>query len=109
MTVDRSGVGTAVAERELQGEADRFDAGAEVVFWTRVNDGAEGDRIVHVWQREGETVFTLDLEVGGPRWRTWSVKKLHPGSAGSWSVEARDPEGRVLARAEFVCTEPEGS
>jgi hypothetical protein len=104
LAVPSSGVGTEVRDRELVGQADTFPEGREVVFWTLVEGGAEGDAIDHVWMRDGEEVVVIGLAVGGSRWRTWSRKTLHPGSAGAWAVEARDRDGNVLARETFACT-----
>ena len=78
--------------------------GSEVVFWTLIEGGASGDSVDHVWIREGEEVVTVGLAVGSAHWRTWSKKTLYPGSAGSWSVEARDRDGQVLASVSFTCT-----
>ena len=103
ISVSESGVGTGVVDRELQGAGDSFAEGAEVWFWVRVVGAEAGDRIVHVWIREGQEVHSTELELGGSHWRTWSSKTLHPGSVGSWAVEARDVEGRVLAREDFRC------
>jgi cytoskeleton protein RodZ len=96
-------VGTAVENRQLVGERDRFAEGMDVWFWTRVQGGAAGERIHHVWLREDVEAARISLKLGGPHWRTQSSKKLWPGSAGNWAVEARDDGGRVLARREFVC------
>jgi hypothetical protein len=106
LAVPDSGVGSEVVDRELEGEADRFEEGGQVVFWTRVVGGAEGQRILHAWRREGDEEISIGLTVGGPHWRTFSRKTMHRGSAGKWTVEARDTEGRVLARAEFECVVP---
>lgn len=97
------GVGTLVEDHELVGEGDRFTEGAAVWFWTRVRGGRAGQRIHHVWSREGVEKARVSLRLGGPHWRTHSRKRLWPGSAGEWAVEARDDSGRVLARREFVC------
>jgi hypothetical protein len=101
--VSEHGVGTAVEDRDLEGRKATFAEGERAFFWTLVEGGEAGDRITHVWLREGEEMLSVGLAIGGPRWRTWSNKTLHPGSAGSWAVEARDTEGRVLARDEFTC------
>jgi hypothetical protein len=103
LSVGDHGVGTSVENRELVGRGDRFAEGSTVVFFTEVLGGSEGDRILHVWIREGDEQLSVGLSVGGPRWRTHSRKTLHPGSAGAWAVEARDQDGQVLARAEFTC------
>jgi len=103
LQVTEYGVGTAVKDKVLEGKAEQFPEGTRVWFWTRVEGGADGDRIRHVWIHDGKEV-SIGLAIGGPHWRTWSNKMLYPGSAGQWSVEARDADDRVLARQEFVCT-----
>ena len=108
ISVSESGVGTGVVDRELQGAGDSFPEGTKVWFWVRVVGAEAGDRIVHVWIREGREVHSIELELGGSHWRTWSSKTLHPGSAGGWAVEARTVEGSVLAREEFRCVAATG-
>jgi len=107
LKVTESGVGTAVVDRDLQGRAESFPEETEVWFWTRVEGGAEGDYLVHVWLRNGEEVHRYELRVGGAHWRTWSNKTMHAGSAGEWTVEARNEDGVVLARETFRCTAAE--
>ena len=105
MEVTDSGVGRAVVDRELLDRGDSFDEGGEVWFWTRVAGGT-GQVLRHAWLRQGEEVHVQELEIGAEGWRTWSKKRMHPGSVGDWAVEARDAEGRVLARHEFRCVLP---
>jgi hypothetical protein len=81
------------------GERDRFRSGQRVTFTTRVVGGRAGDRIQHVWMRDGKIEQSIGLRLGGSSWRTHSNKTV--GRAGAWTVEARDEEGRVLARSEF--------
>ncbi len=97
------GVGTGIENRQLVGRSDRFSEGTEVWFLTHVQGGSTGDTIHHVWLRQGVERWRIALRVGGSRWRTYSAKKLHPGSAGDWAVEARDDAGHVLARRDFLC------
>ena len=72
-------------------------------FWTHVQGGTSGDRIDHIWFRQGVVAMRHSLEIGGSSWRTYSTKTLYAGSAGDWTVEARDEAGRLLARSTFVC------
>ncbi len=102
-SISEYGVGTAIENRQLTGEGNRFSKGSQVWFWTRVDNGNPGDRIDHVWLHEGVETASVSLELGGLRWRTYSAKLLH--SAGDWTVEARDEVGHVLARTEFVCND----
>jgi hypothetical protein len=103
LTIPDLGVGTAVEDRQLVGESDRFTEGQQVWFWTRVRGGTPGETIEHVWYREGVEATRVTLTLGGSHWRTHSGKMLWPESAGDWAVEARDGDGRLLARREFVC------
>jgi transcriptional regulator with XRE-family HTH domain len=103
IAVAESRLGTGVIERAMVGENDRFPEGTRVWFWTRVVGGQPGEVLRHVWIHEGRTVARSELIVGGPHWRTYSRVVLAPGSAGSWAVEARSADGRMLARREFLC------
>ncbi len=103
LSITDYGVGTAVENFSLVGQSDRFSEGTQVAFWTRVQGGARGHRIDHVWLREGVEAGRVSVHIGGPNWRTYSTKTLYAGVAGDWAVEARDDAGRVLARSEFVC------
>ena len=49
-----------------------------------------------------------DLAIGGSHWRTYSRKALHQGLTGTWTVEARDAEGNVLASSTFTCVAAPG-
>ena len=103
LAVTRSGVGTDVADQQLVGQSDMFAVGTRVAFWTHVTGGRPGDTVRHVWSHDGRTASAVDLPVGSPSWRTQSRRTLAAGAEGTWVVEARDPEGRVLARHEFRC------
>ena len=106
ITVSEFGVGRRIVNRRLEGQGQSFEEGSVVWFQTRVAGGAPGESIRHVWLREGSAVQTVDLDLGGAHWRTHSRKTLW--GTGEWVVEARDRDGRVLARASFVCV-PAGS
>jgi nucleotide-binding universal stress UspA family protein len=96
-----------VESRRLVGRADRFVEGAEVSFWTRVLGGRPGDEIRHFWFHEGRVAMRADLAIGGSHWRTHSRLELPRGATGTWTVEARDLDGRILAREEFLCVSGE--
>jgi cytoskeletal protein RodZ len=103
LLVTGSGVGTDVVDQQLVGRSDTFAVGTRVAFWTQVTGGRPGDTIRHVWTHHGRTEGAVDLRVGRASWRTQSRRMLAGGAEGDWVVEARDPEGRVLARHEFRC------
>ena len=103
LDVADSGVGTGVTNYRLVGRADRFAEGTQVAFWTHVTGGGQGDVIRHVWFHQGQAVMRADLEIGGAQWRTYSRHLLPRGAAGEWVVEARGPDGSLLARQAFLC------
>ena len=104
LSIRQHGVGRGVVAHDLAGEAQQFAEGERAWFWTRVEGGSAGASIDHVWIHEGEEALRVPLQLGGSSWRTHSYKDLTPGSEGNWAVEARDENGRVLARQEFRCT-----
>ncbi len=107
LAIPESGVGSGVEQRTLVGVSDSFRVGDQVWFLTRVTGGSDGDRIRHVWLQDGEEKLSVGLTLGGSHWRTWTRKTMHPGSAGTWTVEARDAAGNVLATTGFVCAAQE--
>ena len=104
VTITDHGVGTAVENRQLVGRGRSVHRRARKCGSGPVCAAAHpGETIDHVWLREGVEATRVSLTLGGAHWRTHSGKMLWPDSAGDWAVEARDGEGRVLARREFVC------
>ena len=101
LSIEEHGVGSGVANRRLVGPRERFEEGSVVWFWTHVQGGRRGDRVEHVWLRDGREIGTVPLRVAGAQWRTQSRRQMGLGSAGRWTVEARDDEGRVLASSSF--------
>jgi cytoskeleton protein RodZ len=87
--------------RRVETSVDRFRPGELAWFSTRVLGGRSGDRIRHVWIRDGKTVWSKDLGIGAADWRTQTSKRLT--QAGAWTAEARAASGAVLASASFVC------
>jgi transcriptional regulator with XRE-family HTH domain len=101
LSVADYGVGRRVVRRRLEGQTDSFARGEAAWFQTQVVGGRAGESIRHVWLHDGRAVYSIELTLGGRSWRTHSRVTL--GRAGPWTVEARDDEGRVLARAALRC------
>lgn len=104
--VPDAGVGRGIVEHNLVGAGRRFAEGSTVVFWTRVVGASRGATIRHVWRHDGQIMMLSNLTIGGPHWRTFSRLVLPEGSSGGWEVEARDPDGKVLAQERFVVLSP---
>lgn len=99
LSVPEFGLGRRIVGSRVEGEGTEFGEGEVACFQTRVVGGHAGDAVRHVWIRDGRAQQAITLRVGGPDWRTHSTKTLF--GLGSWTVEARDRDGRVLATALF--------
>ncbi len=107
LSIAEFGVGTRIVHHQLENQAEYFEEGTQVWFWTRVLGGEAGEPIRHIWLHENREVGSVELILGGPHWRTQSRKTLHSGSAGRWAAEARDSAGLVVARQEFTSVKPD--
>lgn len=89
-----------VKDRVCQGAGESFAANVGQVFClSEIKGGA--DKVVHVWIFGEKEMASIDLPVKGPRWRTWSAKRILPTQKGAWRVEVRAADGQVLANAAF--------
>lgn len=94
-------LGTDVVNHRVVDVRRDFQEGTVASFFTRVRGGSPGRTIHHAWIREGRLIQSIELPLGSPNWRTYSKKTLW--GAGDWAVEARDRNGKVLARIDFRC------
>lgn len=87
-----------VEDREPVEVSDRFDAGANVIVWSRIDNG-NGTTVRHVWTRNGDQVWERAMDIGSNRWRTWSRSGV---SAGEYTVEVVTEDGTILGQAAFT-------
>jgi hypothetical protein len=73
----------------------------EVYFFTELRDFT-GQTVTHRWERQGEVIAEVPFQVGGPRWRVYSRKKLLPGWTGDWTVTVLDGEGDAVETWRFT-------
>ncbi|MBD3367625.1 MAG: DUF2914 domain-containing protein [Candidatus Eisenbacteria bacterium] len=59
------------------------------------------DTVLHVWYWGDREMARVPLEVRGPRWRTWSSKRIIEAWRGDWRVDITDRGGDVLERLDF--------
>jgi hypothetical protein len=61
------------------------------------------DRIVHVWFYKDREVGRLAISAPkAPRWKCFSNVTLARDMLGPWRLEARDPNGKILAYYNFM-------
>ncbi|MCG7900112.1 MAG: DUF2914 domain-containing protein [Candidatus Thiodiazotropha lotti] len=92
---------TAVIDREPVDQVVSLDENAtEVSFFTDLRN-LQGRTVVHRWEFEGEVISEVNIQVGGPRWRAYSIKSLNPGEEGKWTVFVIDESGWPLHASIF--------
>ncbi len=97
---DRVVICSSVENREPVGAAASFPATAKELFCFSEFSGAEGtSEITHVWSKDGKEVFRQTLSVKSAHWRTWSRKKVSPGT---WKVAVLDGSGAEIGSASFT-------
>ncbi len=97
---DRVVICSSVENREPVGTAASFPATAEELFCFSELSGAEGTaEATHVWSKDGKEVFRQTLPVKAAHWRTWSRKKVSPGT---WKVSVLDGSGAEIGSASFT-------
>ncbi len=96
--VARAHFTTGVVDREPQNAIRTLsNDNVEVFFFSEILDAA-GATIIHRWEWNGRVMAEVPFEVGGPRWRIFSSKKLEPSWLGEWTVSLVDVAGTVLGR-----------
>lgn len=100
--VARAQFTTGVTDREPVDTVTRVDADTRTVyFFTELRD-LQNRRVVHRWEHEGRPVAEVGFDVGGPRWRVWSSKRMQPEETGTWRAYVVTDDGSVLAARELV-------
>ncbi|MDQ2070275.1 DUF2914 domain-containing protein [Natronospira bacteriovora] len=93
--IHRAQFTTAVEDREPIDSVTELGTDHDrIIFFMEVR-GMEGAELVHRYRFDGEVQAEVDLAIGGPRWRTWSSKRLVPEWQGTWTVDVVDSEGEV--------------
>ncbi|MFS8637216.1 MAG: DUF2914 domain-containing protein [Gemmatimonadota bacterium] len=101
--VTRAVVATGIEDREPIGESTTFTADVGTVyFFTEITGDFDETQIHHVWLREGEEIARVPLTVRGPRWRTWSSKRIPPEWSGNWTVRIVLGDDQVLGTVDFT-------
>lgn len=96
-SVTRAVFTSAIENREPVDAFDSADTATDnVYFFTELRD-MEGQTVTHRWSYDGEQMAAVRFDVGGPRWRVWSSKRLQPEWVGAWTAEVIDSNGNVVA------------
>ncbi len=69
--------------------------------FSEIGAPAGRDTIVHVWYWGQREMAKVRLGIRGPRWRTWSTKRILDDWRGEWHVDITDRHGVLLSRLPF--------
>src|SRR3990167_98617 len=100
-------VGSGVIDKRPAGVGDKFsnDIGS-LYFFTQIKSqgwSAEKEQyIYHRWYYNGNQIASVRLKIGGPMWRTYSMKSIPKEAKGEWKVEAIDEGGNILKSEVFT-------
>ncbi len=89
-----------VTDRKPDGVGDTFRDGTEVFCFMKVSNPGPARTLRHQWFFEGSRKSSIELNVKGPTWRTWSSRPVF--GVGSWRVDVVDEEGTVLKSLPFT-------
>jgi hypothetical protein len=94
--VARAVFARSIVAREPENVVTSLDSDAEQIFFFTELVGMEGQTVRHRWELDGQVMAEVSFQVGGPRWRVHSSKRLLPGQPGAWTVSVVDASGNVL-------------
>lgn len=100
--VSRAQFATKMDQREPVDDVVFIDDAATEVFFFSEILYMTGHKVIHRWEYEGKEVSRVSFDIGGPRWRVFSRKKLDENQKGKWSVMVTDEKGWPLASKVFV-------
>ncbi|MFH1502201.1 MAG: DUF2914 domain-containing protein [Candidatus Eisenbacteria bacterium] len=77
------------------------DGQLHLCCFSEIGGPARRDTVVHVWYWGEREMARVRLGVTGPRWRTWSTKRVLDEWRGEWRVDITDDSGVLLSRLPF--------
>jgi len=102
-SVSRMLIAGSIEDREPVGAVSAYSASTEKVYcFLEATDITEDTEVSFVWFHEDKNMATVTLQLKkGPKWRTYSSKKLG-GLTGAWKVELHDASGNVVLDVGFT-------
>ena len=107
-SVARSAFTTEIVDREPVNDLDSVSTEIKQIYFFTDLRNMSGNGVTHRWLHGGETRAEVSFNVGGPRWRVHSSKKLAPEWLGDWTVEVVDSSGSVIHKDSFIYSKATG-
>lgn len=101
--VEYGAICRAVVDRVPVSTGNLFSNDIEKLYcFTHIKGAKQPTHVVHQWLYEGEMVFSIELPVLSPSWRTYSAKQIPPHQTGEWVVEILSQGGLLLQQLFFI-------
>jgi len=103
LTIARTVLTSGIRNREPVDDLGmniRSDVTQSLYLFSEVRDMA-GQTLTHRWLLNGTEMASVNLNVGGIRWRTYSRKTITPAMVGLWRVELLNSKGDLLSVHKF--------
>ncbi len=93
---------TQIVDNSCEGASSHFSAAVGKLFgFSQVVDVP--DRLIHVWFYGDKELGRIAMHAAkANRWRCWSNVTVNKSMTGKWRLEARTPDGKVLASFSFT-------
>ena len=105
--IARASFTSGVADREpVDSLSEIMNDQRMITFFTELRN-MSGESVSHRWEYNGQVMADVPFQVGGPRWRVWSTKKLHEFWLGEWTVSVVAEDGSVLESKSFHYAAPD--
>lgn len=99
--VSRSQFTSQVVDREPVDKLDNMSSDMRQMYYFTELKNLQGQNVIHQWEYNYKVMYEKSFTVGGPRWRVWSSKTIHPGWSGSWTVNTLSEDGANLHSESF--------
>ena len=93
-----------VSERTPVNIAETFGSDVKKIYcYTDIGlEPREKSTVHHIWYYNGLEMADVELNVQGPRWRTWSSKNIYRSWVGEWRVDITNSDKKVLQSIKFT-------
>ena len=107
VSVEVAAIATGLEDYAPVGVGESFPYDTEKLYcYSKIIGGVSGDYVEHRWYYGDKLMATVPLTLGGPRWRTFSSKRIIRTWEGEWRVEIVHA-GEAIKTLKFTITPPE--
>lgn len=89
-------LGITDREPDAAGHSFEMKDGRVYLFSEIQAPKGEPVQIKHIWKHEGKVMSTVELDILGPTFRTWSYKTISDSHKGTWTVDVVNAAGDLL-------------